>query len=450
MHLGLGAFHRAHQAWYTAHADPAGEWGIAAFTGRGPAAAHVLGAQEGLYTLIERGPDGDRYETVTSIVETHDASETAALRALVSRPEVTVVTLTVTEKGYHLDASGALDTGDADVVADSVTLRRSEAGAAAVEDGALRTMPGRLLWALLGRAESGAGPIAVVSCDNLAGNGAAARAAVMGLAELVNPALASAIEVDWIHTSIDRITPRTTVADIEAVATRTGILDLAPVVTERYSSWILSGRFRAARPRWEDAGALFVDVLEPFERRKLWMLNGAHSLLAYAGIGFGHTTVAEAIADERCAKAVGRLWDLHARLLSESGRDLDLDDYRLALAARFANSAIAHRLDQIAADGSVKLRSRIVEVVQRERSAGGSADAALRVMAEWIRFVLAACEAGRIIEDAAAAEIVAAAAASDPTRGLLALIAPELADDEAILMRVIGMLATPLDVVGHR
>lgn len=443
VHLGLGAFHRAHQAWFTARADAEGEWGIAAFTGRGPEAAEVLDEQDGLYTLVERRAEGDRFEVIDVIVETHAASETAALRELVSRPEVTVVTLTVTEKGYRLDPAGALDVADPDVAWDVAALRSAMDGADAVADGVLRTMPGRLLWALLGRRAAGAGPISVVSCDNLAANGAAARAAVHGMAEQVGAGLGATLDVDWIETSVDRITPRTTPADIAAVADRTGRLDLAPVVTEPYAAWVLSGTFRAPRPRWEEAGALVVDDVAPFERRKLWMLNGAHSLLAYAGVTRGHETVAEAIADPVCAAMVDELWDLVARRLSGGPVDLQLDEYRAALVSRFANPSIAHHLRQIAADGSVKLRNRIVEVVAADRAEGGDGAPGLRVIAEWVRFVRAEVQAGSAIDDARADDIARRAEGADAVARLVALISPELAADRLCVATIERMLAEP-------
>ncbi|MGQ7312833.1 mannitol dehydrogenase family protein [Microbacterium arabinogalactanolyticum] len=432
VHLGLGAFHRSHQAWYTARADEDGEWGIAAFTGRGPEAARLLGEQDGLYTLVERGGDGDRLEVIESIVQTHDAAEITALRELVSRPEVTIVTLTVTEKGYRLGADRRLDAQDADVLADAVTTRAALADGRDLPDGALRTMPGRLLWALLGRAEASAGPIAVIPCDNLADNAGAVRASVLGMAELVGRL--PGIDVDWIGTSVDRITPRTTDADVRLVTERTGVTDLVPVVTESYSSWILSGVFRVERPRWEDAGATFVDRIEPYERRKLWMLNGAHSLLAYAGTRRGHITVADAMSDLECVRAVEALWDLDARHLAGSG--LAPDEYRADLARRFTNRSIAHHLRQIAADGSVKLRDRVVGAVMLDRQHGGSGDAGLRAVAEWISFVETERAAGRTIDDVAADEIGRRLSLPDPIRGLVELISPDLAGSGPAMLEI--------------
>lgn len=428
VHLGLGAFHRAHQAWYTAVAAP--EWGIAAFTGRRADAATVLRAQDCAYTLIERSDAGDRAQLVESIVEAHDGADLEALRELVARPEVTVVTLTITEKGYHLGADGRLDVHDPDVLADAAAL-----GPTLEPDARLRTAPARLLCALRYRHLADAGPIAVIPCDNLTSNGPTTAAVLKDLARLAGADTNWIDEsVDVIGTSVDRITPRTTASDIAALAAQ-GVADAAPVITEPFRSWVLAGRFRGERPAWEHAGALFVDDVEPFERRKLWMLNGAHSLLAYAGLIRGHETVAHAIADPECRADVHALWDLDERHLA-SHPELHTDEYRRALQVRFENSAIAHSLRQIAADGSAKLRNRVLEVLALERGAGRGGDAALAVIAAWARFVRDETRAGRTIDDAAAARIAKAVASPDPVRALLAIVSPELADDVDMVRRV--------------
>jgi fructuronate reductase len=429
VHLGLGAFHRAHQAWFTAHADPGREWGIAAFTGRSPDQAALLARQDDVYTLLTRGADGDGIETVESIVAAYEGADTDALRDLLRRPEVSIVTLTVTEKGYRLAADGRLDRDDPDVRADLALLAAALGpDAAPVTPGALKTMPGRLLWGL--DARRGAvpdAPLALVPCDNLDANGAALERALIDAATAVSPQLAAWIgqRMDIVSTAVDRITPRVTPADVAAFQARTGVDDDALVITEPFHSWILTDTFRGARPRWEDAGALFVADIAPFERRKLWMLNGAHSLLAYDGLIGGRETVAEAIADPSGAAGVRALWDLAEALLPDA--DLDLPGYRAALTARFANPAIAHRLRQIAADGSVKLRARAVDPLRLALARGVSGAAAIRLIDAWIRFVVAEVRAGRPLDDVAADELARRAAAADPPHALLELLAPDLA-----------------------
>ncbi len=427
VHLGLGAFHRAHQAWYTAHATDAAGWGIAAFTGRDPHAAEVLAAQDGLYTLVERSDAGDRVEVVTSIVEAHDGADVAPLAELVASDQVAIVTLTITEAGYRLRHDGTAELDDPDVAADLALLR---AAAGALTGARPRTALGRLLVALDARRASGGAPIAVVSCDNMPDNGERLRRGIRSLAALVSEPLLHWIDgsVSFVSTSVDRITPRLESVDIPAVRAA-GWIDVAPVVTEPFRDWVLSGDFPAGRPDWASAGARFVDDIEPWEFRKLWLLNGAHSILAYAGMRRGHATVAQAIADPECRSLVERFHDEAVAVLPAG---VEHDDYRAQLIARFSNAAIAHRLDQIAADGADKMRYRIAAVAERSVAAGGSFHASAAALATWIGWVLA----GGAAPEARAADVRRAAAASDPVEALVALVSPTLAAHPAFVAAV--------------
>ncbi|WP_416403471.1 mannitol dehydrogenase family protein [Arthrobacter sp. LFS091] len=402
VHLGLGAFHRSHQAWYTHHAGDASEWGIAAFTGRRPRAADILAEQDGVFTLVERSGAADSFEVIGSIVEAVDGADVKRLAELIAAPATVVVTLTITEAAY----------------------------AAAGDE----TPLARLVAALAARKDADAGPIAVVSCDNLSGNGTVARKAVQAIAEAADPALGQWIRVNvsFVGTSVDRITPRTTPADLVEVAEQCGYRDEAAVVAEPFRNWVLSGDFPGGRPRWEDAGAVFVDDLEPYENRKLWLLNGAHSILAYAGLVRGHTTVAEALADEVCRAAVEAFWDEASRHLS--GKALDVPGYRQALLERFGNSRIAHHLSQIATDGSTKLRMRALPVLAAERAQGRSGDGAARMIASWIAYVSATED----VQDPLAEDIRTAKThdGEQRTAALLALINPGLAEDTALLSHI--------------
>jgi len=428
VHLGLGAFHRAHQAWYTDAVDDDREWGIAAFTGRSPEAARTLEAQGGLYTVVERG-ESDGFHVVSSIVESHDGADLARLCALVAAPTTAIVTITVTEAAYLLGADGELAAGHPAVTADAAT-------------DAPTTMPGRLVRALAARRAAGAGPIAVVSCDNLPANGTAAHNAVVGMARLVEPGsgLADWIEanVSFVDTSVDRITPRATADDTPQVAAATGLLDRAPVVTEPFSSWVLSGGFPAGRPQWQRAGAQFVDDIEPFERRKLWLLNGAHTLLAYAGSIRGHTTVFDAISDAVCATWVDEFWNEASAHLTAPG--LAIDDYRAALLDRFGNARIAHHLAQIAADGSTKLRLRAVPVLRAERAEGRSGGASARLIAAWIDWTAGATDP----VDSRAADIATALRETGRARtiAMLAILDDHLAGDTDVVDLVESLRAT--------
>ena len=277
VHLGLGNFFRAHECWYTEHARDAADWGIAAFTGMSSYdLVDDLNTQEGLYTLVSRASDEDRFEVISSLSRAHVAPDHDSWLRYFQAPELSAVTITVTEAGYLRGASGGLDTGRPEVEADIETLRRDLAGQ-------VRTAPARLVAGLAARRNADAGPLALVPCDNTPSNGALAERVVHDMAELVDADLAS-----WLHdslavvtTMVDRITPRATPEDIRAVVEATGLDDRRPVVTEPFSEWVLGGVFPSGRPSWQDAGATFTDDVTPYERRKLWLLNGAHSLLAY-------------------------------------------------------------------------------------------------------------------------------------------------------------------------
>ncbi|MHA7172328.1 mannitol dehydrogenase family protein [Arthrobacter monumenti] len=446
VHLGLGAFHRAHQAWYTDVVDRGREWGIAAFTGRSPEAARVLAEQDGLYTLIERSDDGDSHKVIESIVETHDGADLDALCRLVAAETTTVITITVTEAAYHVGPDGILDTHSDPVAEDLQLLKDSvnDGGPARAESRAVSTMPARLLLGLQARKVASGGPIAVVSCDNLSGNGTVARAAVLGFADEIDGDLADWIrtQVSFVQTSIDRITPQTTAEDIAELERAQDIADHAPVVTEPFASWVLSGEFPAGRPPWEEAGAIFVDQLQPFEDRKLWLLNGAHSLLAYAGSLRGHATVAQALQDPVCADWMEQFWDEAQQHLTAEG--LDVPGYRAALLKRFGNSRIEHRLAQIATDGSSKLRLRAVPVMRAERQAGRSGEASARLISQWIDYV----QSGNASRDSADTVIrgILAGDISSRTRSLVKLLDEDLAD-EAGAVQLIESLRPKLERV---
>ncbi|MCQ9162880.1 MULTISPECIES: mannitol dehydrogenase family protein [unclassified Arthrobacter] len=445
VHLGLGAFHRAHQAWYTQHAGDGAQWGIAAFTGRRPDAATALAAQDGLYTLIERGGAGDTFELMTSIVQAHDGADVATLCRLVAAPSTALVTLTITEAAYHLAADGALDTANT-AVQDDIEVLRTQAARTASDAGhlpAAATAPGRLVQALAARRSAGTGPIAVVSCDNLANNARAARAAIGGLADAADPGLGAWIgeNVSFVGTSIDRITPRTTDAEVALVATECGWADASPVVTEPFADWVLSGDFPAGHPDWASAGAVFVDEIEDFENRKLWLLNGAHSLMAYAGQLRGHATVAQALADPACAAWITEFWDEAGRNLPAEG--LGIPAYRAALLERFSNARIAHHLAQIAMDGSSKLRMRAVPVLKAELAAGRSGAGAARMIAAWVSYLRDAHRTGTTVTDAASAALAAALElpAGEDLQALLGILDAQLAADETAVAAVAAQVA---------
>ena len=446
VHLGLGAFFRAHQAAYTEAANteaagigaagigaantgagggPGGErTGIAAFTGRRPDAALPLAAQDGLYHLLVRDAGGDRTELVTSISGAYDGADVATWCRHLADPGLSCVTLTVTEAGYRRGADGGPDLDDPDTRADLDLLRRGEPATAT-------TAPGRLLQGLAARRAADAGPLAIVPCDNLVDNGTAVQTVVTRLAIEVDPGLADwvAASVSFVSTTIDRITPATTPDDVEVVAKLTGYADAAPVVTEPFSEWVLAGDFPAGRPAWELAGARFVADVRPFEDRKLWLLNGAHSLLAYAAPSRGHATVAAAIDDPVCRSWVETWWDEAARHLRLPADDIAR--YRADLLERFANPRIRHALSQIAMDGSQKLPIRVLPVLTRERESGVLPEAGVLALAGW----LAHLREGTSVRDARADYLRGLVAGDLPnaTARMLHFLSPALADDAELL-----------------
>lgn len=428
VHLGLGAFFRAHQAWYTDRAPDAGDWGIAAFGGRGGDVASTLGPQGGVYTLLTRGPLNDTTEVVASISAAHDAADHDGLLARLASPDVGVVTLTVTEAGYCRDATGSLDRTDPVVGADIAALRADACRP-------VRSVPARLVAGLAARHRAGGGPIALLPCDNLPANGPALRRVVADLVDAVDPGLAPWLDdsVSFVTTVVDRITPRPGEADVAAVERATGWHDRAPVVTEPFSEWVIEGSFPGGRPAWDQAGVILVDDAEPYAQRKLRLLNGGHSLLAYLGSVRGHATVAEAVDDALCLAWLRRWW-------AEAAGDLPLPTLEVAayeeqLLTRFGNPRLAHRLEQIAADGSQKLPVRVLPTLRAARAAGAVPPGAACVLAAWTCHLRGA---GAPVTDVRAAELVTLAAG--PTMGAAARVTaaldPALADDDELVATV--------------
>jgi fructuronate reductase len=404
VHLGLGSFFRAHQAWYTEHSPDRDEWGIAAFTGRSAELAETLSSQDNLYTLVTRSESGDEFEVVSSLAACHPAQDHESFLRYLSSPTLRLLTLTITEAGYRIPA-------DAEP---------------------MRTVPGRIVAGLAGRRAADAGPLSVVCCDNLPDNGHATERVVTEFAEQVDPGLAAWIteSVSFVGTVVDRITPRLDPADLDLVAARTGRDDRAPVLTEPFSEWVLSGSFPAGRPAWDHAGAIFTDDTAPFEQRKLWLLNGAHCLLAYAGSLRGHDTVAAAVADETCRAWLEQWWVEASAELSLPPADISA--YQASLLGRFANHRLRYSLAQIAGDGSQKLPVRVLPVVRAQRHRGLLPVGGLRILAAWLCHLRGA---GAAVSDPRAAELVGLAGGplAVATRRVLGALDPALGDDDTIV-----------------
>ncbi|MFC7530031.1 mannitol dehydrogenase family protein [Actinoplanes sp. GCM10030250] len=377
VHLGLGNFFRAHQCWYTDHASDAADWGYAAFSGRSGDLPAQLTAQDGLYTLVTRTAEGDTFEVVSSLSKAHAADDHDAWLEYFRARELSVVTLTVTEAGYMRRPDGGLDATHPDVQSDLAALRGDPAAV-------VRTTPARLVAGLVARRSADAGPITLVPCDNVPGNGAIAERVVRDMAQLLDPSV-----LDWLDTSltvattaVDRITPRPASAEARHVRDATGLDDRCPVATEPFREWVLSGEFQAGRPAWQDAGATFTDDVTPFEHRKLWLLNGGHSLLAYAGSIRGHESVSQAVADDTCRQWLEQWWSTASPHLDQPAAELAA--YRQALLERFANPRMHHQLAQIGTDGSQKLPIRILPVLRAERAQNRTPAGATLVLAAWI------------------------------------------------------------------
>lgn len=435
VHLGLGNFFRAHQAYYTDLAPDSENWGIAAFAGRSPHLADTLAAQDGLYTLITRGPSEDTARVVKSVVHVHLATDTQAWLKYFSDPEVTIVTLTVTEAGYLRDSAGGIDFDNLLVKRDLAALRAGPAGL-------LTTAPARLVAGLAIRRSAGAGPLALVSCDNLPDNGAVTAQVIGTLAAALDPELATWIRenISFVTSMVDRITPATTTKDAVVAAALTGRADAAPVVTEPFTEWVLAGEFPGGHPAWDAAGARFVQEITPFEERKLWLLNGAHSLLAYAGSARKHDTIAEAVIDPVCRAWMVQWWmEASAHLTFP---EPELAAYREDLLDRFANPRLRHMLPQIVADGSQKLPIRILPVIRQEMSQGRLPHGGLRVLAAWVNHLRGA---GAPVKDPAARALCALAQAplSQAVPAVLGYLDSVLAQDDNVVATVL-MLCTQM------
>ncbi|PPG33500.1 mannitol dehydrogenase family protein [Pseudoclavibacter sp. RFBB5] len=432
VHLGLGAFHRSHQVHHTALASDADDWGFASFTGRRPNLAAALRPQDGLYTLIARHPDRDEAAIIRNLSSVHDGADMATFLDLLAAPTTAVVTLTVTEASYRLRKDESLDLDDSDVASDIAALRAA-AGASSSRLMLARTPAtplARVLAGLEQRRRSGVGGLAIVPCDNLLAGGSKVQAALSLMAQEISGELSDYVseEVSVVSTSVDRITPSATPADVVIAGELTGFADASPVIAEPYSSWVLSGAFPAGRPGWEASGVEIVDDIGPFESRKLWFLNGAHSLLAYAGLIRGHTTVADAIADPVLRGWVEELWDDAASALPEVFSREENLHYREQLIRRFENRQMNDALQRIARDGAVKLRVRAVPVIEALEGRGVRARGACRAVAAWVL----ATQRGFLDDSPATRE----------TRSLIASVDDHLADDGGVMLEITSLMGT--------
>lgn len=373
VHLGLGAFHRAHQAPYTdrALAKAGGDWGVVGISMRKPDVAAALVPQGGLYTVETLDAETD-YRIVGAVRRALTLPlETERVLAALASADTHIVTLTVTEKGYCLDAAGALDFTDLDIAHD---LNVPEVPRSAI---------GVLAAALARRVAEGSGGLTVISCDNLSDNGARLAAAVHAFAERAWPRLAPqlASAAAFPQTMVDCIVPASDAVSRARVDAVLGLEDAGSVQREAFSQWVIEDRFAGPRPAWDRVGVEIVADVAPYRQLKLHGLNAAHSALAYLGLLAGRRLVREAIADPALAAFV------EAMLLEEVAPalpDLPVADYWGKVRKRFANPAIDHRLDQIALDGPQKLAQRIFPLMLANARAGLPVTRLGRVVGAWV------------------------------------------------------------------
>jgi fructuronate reductase len=437
VHLGLGAFHRAHQAVYTEDAIRAtGEthWGIAAFTQRSGAAAAPLLPQHGLYTLVEKGGGSAAPRVVGALREVGNAAaDPQALLDRICDPAVHVVTLTVTEKGYRHDpVRGRLRLDDPDVQAD-LSSRRP------------RTVPAVLAHAITRRAAAGTGPLTVISCDNLPHNGDLLRTLVTEFADAAGLRSLDPAAVAFPSTVVDRIVPAVTARDIADLQDLHGVLDEAPVICEPFRQWVIEDRFAGPMPAWPRAGAQLVSDTAPWEQLKLRMLNASHSVLAYLGLRLGHHTIATAVADPLLSEVCRRFFrdDVLPSLVAPDG--VDAASYGESVLARFTNTALPHTTLQVASDGSQKIGPRLLSTVSARAAQGAMAGWAALGIAGWALHVIDPVDAaGRTVElaDPLAESLRAAVAGADIPAAVRRLmtdptILGELAGDGSFTDRVV-------------
>ena len=390
VHIGIGAFHRAHQAVYTDDAMGAGDrdWGIIGVSLRSGDVAAQLGPQDGLYTVSTRSAAGTRLRLIGAVQKVLVAAgDGQAVIDAIAAPCTHIVSFTVTEKGYLRRSDSSLDLAAA--VGNPSLYRFLAAGLAA-------------------RKAAGLGGLTLLSCDNLAGNGAVLRRLMREYLAAYHPDLSAWFDGECTcpATMIDRIVPATTDADRAAVEAALGARDEGAVVTEAFSQWVIEDDFAGPRPRWEAGRAELVADVAPYETAKLRMLNGAHSALAYIGLGRGHEFVHQAIADPEIRPVIERLMLGEAAPTIDAAPGQDLAAYADALLGRFANPALDHRLIQIAMDGSQKIPQRWLETMAWHQARGTRCPSLKAAIAAWIAFL----RSDRPIDDPLADKLREAAA----------------------------------------
>ena len=448
VHLGIGAFHRAHQAVMVDDRLNAGEtgWAISGVSLRSPDTRNALAPQDGLYTVAVHSQHGESLRIIGSVRELLVAPEDPqrVLERMAHR-ETRIVSLTVTEKGYcHDPATGELNTEHPDIRADLAHPHRPVSAI------------GFLVEALRLRREAGQPPFTILCCDNLPANGRTVRQVVTGFARLRDAGLGAWVSehVAFPSTMVDRIVPATTEEDRALVSSMLTVQDRWPVVTEPFTQWVIEDHFPLGRPDFAAAGAQMAGDVAPFELMKLRLLNGSHSTLAYLGYLSGHETVAAAIADPAIRRIVQALMEEVTPTLTQVAGH-DLAGYKAELLERFANPSLKHRTWQIAMDGSQKLPQRLLGSARDLLVKGLPLQAIPWGVAGWMRYVMAQDERGQPIDvrDPMAALLVAkgqahgrdAEAIATDLMGIEAIFGTDLPSDPRFTRPVIAALSAMLD-----
>ena len=378
LHIGVGGFHRAHQAIYTEDALASGDlrWGIIGANLRSTNMRDRLVPQDFLYTTCTRHIDLNEYRVVGALQNVLTLSQQRQeIIGLIASPSIKIITLTITEKGYCLNASGQLNEDHPDV--------RHDLDNPAMPVSAL----GIIAAGLKQRMDNRAGPITIISCDNLSENGNATARTIGGLLVRLDRGIAHWVEdhVQFPSTMVDRIVPKTTEADIALLSAESGIEDRGLVVSEPFSQWIIEDRFAAERPEWESAGAQIVNNVSVHEQMKLLMLNATHSALAYLGLLAGHEFIHEAMQDPMLHRFADYLLETEVMPVIVSPKDFDLLQYKQSILSRFANSQIQYRTAQVASDGSQKLIQRVYPSIQNHIELGTPCQGLMLIVSAWLR-----------------------------------------------------------------
>lgn len=391
VHLGIGAFHRAHQAVYTDDAlnRKPGNWLISGISLRRPDTRDALNPQNGLYTVAIRDAAQTKLRIIGSVAEVLVAPESPqAVLDRLCQPSVKIVSLTITEKGYcHDPATGDLNKDHPDIQHDVANSHQP------------RSALGFIVEAIFQRRKLGRDPFTVLSCDNLPSNGDTVAKLVRQFATIRDPSLSA-----WIHDTIpcpnsmvDRIVPATTDEDRTAVSAALGFEDAWPVVTEPFSQWVIEDRFVSGRPSWEKDGVQFTKDVHAYELTKLRLLNGSHSSIAYLGYLAGFDKVAESMQSP-LATFIKQLMDEEITSTLPVIAGNDLAGYKAALIQRFRNPALKHRTWQIAMDGSQKLPQRLLGTIRDRLKQNASISRLGLGVAAWMRYVYGQDEKGQKID----------------------------------------------------